>query len=172
MRRRQFLKASALGITATAVAMPAIAQTNPAIKWRLTSSFPKSLDVLDGVSQTIAKYVVEATDNQFQIQPFAAGEIVPTLQAMDAVSNGSVEALQLRHLHDQVAHPRLTLCRSLSPARDGVRSPAGQAWRCCARAGRSRRAPAITPANESELLPAGPSLVASFCVNTGDALRS
>jgi TRAP-type mannitol/chloroaromatic compound transport system substrate-binding protein len=36
--------------------------------------------------------VAEATDNQFQIQLFAAGEIVPALQAMDAVSSGTVEA--------------------------------------------------------------------------------
>jgi TRAP-type mannitol/chloroaromatic compound transport system substrate-binding protein len=67
-------------------------KTSPAIKWRLTSSFPKSLDITYGTSETIAKFVAEATDNQFQIQPFAAGEIVPALQAMDAVSSGSVEA--------------------------------------------------------------------------------
>jgi TRAP-type mannitol/chloroaromatic compound transport system substrate-binding protein len=92
MKRRQFLKAAGLGLTITAVAKPAIAQTNPAIKWRLTSSFPKSLDTSYGASETIAKYVAEATDNQFQMQPFAAGEIVPGLNAMDAVSSGAVEA--------------------------------------------------------------------------------
>jgi TRAP-type mannitol/chloroaromatic compound transport system substrate-binding protein len=92
MKRRQFLQAASLGLTTTAVAKPAIAQTSPAIKWRLTSSYPKSLDTLYGASETIAKYVAEATDNQFQIQPFAAGEIVPALQAMDAVTSGTVEA--------------------------------------------------------------------------------
>jgi TRAP-type mannitol/chloroaromatic compound transport system substrate-binding protein len=92
MKRRQFLHAAGIGLVATAVAKPAIAQTNPAIKWRLTSSFPKSLDTLYGVSETIVKYVAEATDNQFQIQSFAAGEIVPALQALDAASNGTVEA--------------------------------------------------------------------------------
>src|SRR5467141_2052068 len=91
-KRRQFLKAAGIGVAATAIAKPAIAQTNPAIKWRLTSSFPKSLDTLYGASETIAKYVAEATDNQFQMQPFAAGEIVPGLQALDAVSNSTVEA--------------------------------------------------------------------------------
>jgi len=35
--------------------------------------------------------VAEATDNKFQIQVFAAGEIVPGLQAADAVSAGTVE---------------------------------------------------------------------------------
>ena len=35
--------------------------------------------------------VAEATDGKFQIQVFAAGEIVPGLQAIDAVTNGTVE---------------------------------------------------------------------------------
>ena len=35
--------------------------------------------------------MAEATDNKFQIQVFAAGEIVPGLQAADAVQNGTVE---------------------------------------------------------------------------------
>jgi TRAP-type mannitol/chloroaromatic compound transport system substrate-binding protein len=92
MKRRQFLQAAGVGLATTAVAKPAVAQTNPAIKWRLTSSFPKSLDTLYGASETIAKFVAGATDNQFQMQHFAAGEIVPALQALDAVSNGTVEA--------------------------------------------------------------------------------
>src|SRR6266478_6004821 len=91
-KRRQFLKAAGIGVAATAIAKPAIAQTNPAIKWRLTSSFPKSLDTLYGAMETVARFVAESTDNQFQMQTFAAGEIVPGLNAMDAVSSGTVEA--------------------------------------------------------------------------------
>ena len=62
-KRRQFLKAASVGVAASAIAKPAIAQTNPAIKWRLTSSFPKSLDTLWGAVETIAKFVAESTDN-------------------------------------------------------------------------------------------------------------
>jgi TRAP-type mannitol/chloroaromatic compound transport system substrate-binding protein len=91
MKRREFLKAAGLSAAATAVAMPAVAQSMPEIKWRLTSSFPKSLDTLWGASEDVAKIVSEATDNKFQIQTFAAGEIVPGLQALDAVTNGTVE---------------------------------------------------------------------------------
>jgi TRAP-type mannitol/chloroaromatic compound transport system substrate-binding protein len=91
MKRRQFLGATGAGLAATAVAMPAIAQSAPELKWRLTSSFPKSLDTIYGASEVFAKAVAEATDNKFQIQCFAGGEIVPGLQAADAVSNGTVE---------------------------------------------------------------------------------
>jgi TRAP-type mannitol/chloroaromatic compound transport system substrate-binding protein len=91
MKRRQFLQAASVGAAAGAIASPAIAQSMPELKWRITSSFPKSLDTLYGASEVLAKAVSEATDGKFQIQPFAAGEIVPGLQASDAVTNGTVE---------------------------------------------------------------------------------
>jgi TRAP-type mannitol/chloroaromatic compound transport system substrate-binding protein len=91
MKRRQFLTAVGAGAAATAIAAPAIAQSSPTLKWRLTSSFPKSLDTIFGASETFAKFVSEATDGKFQIQTFAAGEIVPGLQTLDAVQNGTVE---------------------------------------------------------------------------------
>jgi len=91
MKRRQFLKAGTAGIAASAIAAPAIAQSSPELKWRLTASWPKSLDTLYGSCETMAKHVAEATDNKFHIQVFAAGEIVPGLNVLDAVQNGTVE---------------------------------------------------------------------------------
>ena len=91
MKRRHFLSAAGAGLAAAAIAKPAIAQSSPAVKWRLTSSFPKSLDTIYGACEIFSKAVAEATDNKFQIQTFAAGEVVPGLQAADAVSNGTVE---------------------------------------------------------------------------------
>jgi TRAP-type mannitol/chloroaromatic compound transport system substrate-binding protein len=91
MKRREFLKAAGVGLAASAVAAPAIAQSAPEIKWRNTASWPKSLDTLYGGVEFFCKRVAEITDNKFQIQPFAAGEIVPGLQVLDAVQNGTVE---------------------------------------------------------------------------------
>ena len=91
MKRRQFIQTAGAGAAATAVAMPAVAQSNPEIKWRLASSFPKSLDTIYGGAEVMAKMVSELTDGKFQIQVFAAGEIVPALQALDAVTNNTVE---------------------------------------------------------------------------------
>ena len=95
MQRRKFLRTAGVGGGAVAVAStlaaPAIAQSMPELKWRLASSFPKSLDTLYGAGENFTKFIAEATDNKFQVRIFAAGEIVPGLQVLDAVQNGTVE---------------------------------------------------------------------------------
>src|SRR6476469_3638843 len=48
LSRRRMLKTAGIGAAATAIAAPAVAQSMPEIKWRLTTSFPKSLDTLHG----------------------------------------------------------------------------------------------------------------------------
>jgi TRAP-type mannitol/chloroaromatic compound transport system substrate-binding protein len=90
--RRQFIPTAAAASLAAAAASPAFGQqTSETLKWRLTSSFPKGLDTLFGASQTIARVVGELTDGKLQLEIFAAGEIVPGLQVLDAVGNGTVE---------------------------------------------------------------------------------
>lgn len=93
--RRAFLsRASIGGVTAAAagtLAAPAIAQDQPTIRWRLASAFPRSLDTIYGGGEELALRLREATDGKFQVQVFAAGDLVPGLQSLDAASDGTVE---------------------------------------------------------------------------------
>lgn len=90
MKRRSLLGLAGAA-SAAAIASPALAQSTPVIRWRLTSSFPESLDTIYGGAVVMAKHVAEVTDNKFQIQVFASGQLVPGLQALDAASDGTVE---------------------------------------------------------------------------------
>ncbi len=96
MDRRSFIKKVSVGGAAAAaasvLAAPAIAQSSPKITWRLTSSVPKSRDTIYGGAEVFAKMLSEATDGNFAVQVFAAGELVPGLQAADATTAGTVEA--------------------------------------------------------------------------------
>jgi TRAP-type mannitol/chloroaromatic compound transport system substrate-binding protein len=94
LTRRKFIKAGSvagLGAASTVIAAPAIAQSMPEVKWRQTTSWPKSLDTLFGGAEYIGKRVAALTDNKFQIQTFAGGEIAPPLGVLDVVQNGAVE---------------------------------------------------------------------------------
>src|SRR5437588_4387219 len=92
MDRRKFISSTGLAAAAaTTLAAPAVAQSMPELKWRLTSGFPKSLDTLYGGAERFAKAVGEMTDGKFQIQTFASGEIVPTPGVVEAVQNNTVE---------------------------------------------------------------------------------
>ena len=91
MKRRAFLAAGGVGLASAAVAAPAIAQSSPELKWRMPTSWPKSLDALFGGCEYFTQRVAEMTDNKFQIRAFAGGEIVPALAVLDSVQNGTVE---------------------------------------------------------------------------------
>ena len=91
MERRKFLQHAGLtGILAAGTA-PAIAQTAPTIKWRCTSSFPKSLDTIYGGAEVLSKRLNAMSGGKFQVQVFAPGEVAPGGQALDVVQNGTVE---------------------------------------------------------------------------------
>lgn len=93
MQRRSFLKKAGFGTVAgtAAVASPVFAQETPTINWRMPSSFPRSLEALHGVGELMCRYISEATGGKFNIRAFPGGEIVPALQVLDAVENGTVE---------------------------------------------------------------------------------
>ena len=88
MQRRDFLTGAGV---ATMLPLAAQAADLPAIRWRLASSFPKSLDTIYGASETLSKRVAALTGGKFQIRVFAGGELVPGLQVLDAVGNGTAE---------------------------------------------------------------------------------
>jgi TRAP-type mannitol/chloroaromatic compound transport system substrate-binding protein len=91
MERRSFLKHTGLAGALAAASAPAFAQAAPEVKWRLASSFPKSLDTIYSAGEIISKRCASATGGKFQIQLFAGGEIVPPFGVVDAVQNGTVE---------------------------------------------------------------------------------
>ncbi|NOJ48687.1 TRAP transporter substrate-binding protein [Bradyrhizobium archetypum] len=91
MNRRKLLTAAGAAVASTAVAAPAIAQSTPVLRWRLATSFPKSLDTLYGACEMFAKAIADLSDQKFQIGVFGPGEIVPAFQVFDAVTNNTVE---------------------------------------------------------------------------------
>ena len=89
MKRRAFLKQAA-GVAATAVAHPAVAQSGQT-RWRVTTSWPKSLDTIHGSAEQMCRRIAELTDGKFEITTFTAGEIVPGTQVFDAVEKDTAE---------------------------------------------------------------------------------
>ena len=91
MDRRSILKHTGLaGVLAAGIAPAVHAQA--AIRWRLTSSFPKALDTIHGAADVFAKKVGEMTGGKFQVTVHAPGELVPAFGVVDAVQAGTVEA--------------------------------------------------------------------------------
>lgn len=120
MKRREFLRKAAVGVTGSAAALtlgacttgvPTASQASPqagasqpagsqapgqltslpTLEWRMATSWPTSLDTIFGGAQTVADRVSAMTNGKFRIRPYAAGELVPGLQVLDAVQAGTVE---------------------------------------------------------------------------------
>ena len=91
MDRRIVIKNAGIAGILAAAAAPAIVHAQANVRWRLTSSFPKSLDTLFGVSDVFAKKVKDMSGGKFEISTHAAGELVPAFGTIDATQNGTVE---------------------------------------------------------------------------------
>src|SRR3954468_21056398 len=91
LNRRDFITTAASSAAATTIAAPAVAQPSGQVKWRIQTSWPKSLDAMHGAVDVMAKRVAELTEGRFEIRVFAGGEVVPALQVYDAVSAGTIE---------------------------------------------------------------------------------
>ncbi len=96
MQRRSFLKKASLGAVAgsAVLAAPAVADENPKINWKMTSSYGPSLPPLFSTSELFVKMIDEATGGNFNIRLYPGGEIVPAFEVMDAVGDGTVECGQ------------------------------------------------------------------------------
>lgn len=96
MQRRSFLKKAGLGAVAgtAAIGAPAIAKSNPKITWKMTSTYGPSLPPLFSTAQMFCNFINEATEGNFSIRLYPAGEIVPGFEVMEAVGNRTVECGQ------------------------------------------------------------------------------
>jgi len=109
MERRSFISRTGLGVAAgaglllaacgkkeepakkeAATAAPVVA-TGQTVRWRLASSFPKSLDTIYGAAEVFSKIVKEGSGGKFEISVHQGGELVPPFGVVDAVQNGTVE---------------------------------------------------------------------------------
>ncbi|MEK8045939.1 TRAP transporter substrate-binding protein [Ideonella margarita] len=91
MERRSFVRSAGLAGVLAAGAAPAVVHAQANVRWRLASSFPKSLDTIFGASDVFAKKVSEMTGGKFQISVHAGGELMPPFGVVDGVQNGTVE---------------------------------------------------------------------------------
>jgi TRAP-type mannitol/chloroaromatic compound transport system substrate-binding protein len=91
MERRSFIQRAGIAGVLAAGAAPAVVHAQANIRWRLASSFPKSLDTIYGAAEVMAKKVGEMTGGKFQISVHAGGELMPPFGVLDGASNGTVE---------------------------------------------------------------------------------
>jgi TRAP-type mannitol/chloroaromatic compound transport system substrate-binding protein len=91
MKRRSVIRGVGIAGVLAAGAAPAIVNAQANVRWRLASSFPRSLDTIFGASEVFAKMVNDMTGGKFQISTHAAGELMPAFGVVDGVQNGTVE---------------------------------------------------------------------------------
>ncbi|WP_284334622.1 TRAP transporter substrate-binding protein [Comamonas sp. NoAH] len=90
MDRRSMLKNAGIAGVLAAGAAPAV-HAQAAIRWRIASSFPKSLDTIYGSADVFAQAVKSMTGGKFDVTVHQAGELMPAFNVVDGVQNGSVE---------------------------------------------------------------------------------
>jgi TRAP-type mannitol/chloroaromatic compound transport system substrate-binding protein len=90
MDRRSLIKNAGIAGVLAAGTAPAV-HAQPAIRWRLASSFPKSLDTIYGGADTFARAIKAMSGGKFEISVHPAGELMPAFGVVDGVQNGTVE---------------------------------------------------------------------------------
>jgi TRAP-type mannitol/chloroaromatic compound transport system substrate-binding protein len=124
LNRRDFVKKASLGTAGTGVLascgsadMRSAAVegeiSGPRVSWRMATSFPPSLDILNGAALLVAERVEALTDGRFTIRVFPPGELVPALQVMDGVQSGTVHAGYTSDYYYIGKHPALAFGTSI-----------------------------------------------------------
>jgi TRAP-type mannitol/chloroaromatic compound transport system substrate-binding protein len=90
MDRRSLIKNAGIASILAAGVAPAV-HAQAAIRWRMASSFPKSLDTIFGGAVTFAEAVKKMSGGKFEVSVHAAGELMPAFGVVDGVQQGSVE---------------------------------------------------------------------------------
>ncbi len=90
MDRRSMLKNAGIAGVLAAAAAPAV-HAQPALRWRIASSFPKSLDTIYGSADVFANAVKSMTGGKFDVSVHQAGELMPAFNVVDGVQSGTVE---------------------------------------------------------------------------------
>ncbi|MCH7344903.1 TRAP transporter substrate-binding protein [Pelomonas sp. CA6] len=91
MERRSFVRHAGLAGIVAAGAAPAVVHAQTNLRWRLASSFPKSLDTIYGGAEVFAKAVKAMSGGKFEISVHAGGELMPPFGVVDGVQSGTVE---------------------------------------------------------------------------------
>lgn len=103
MKRRDFAKKAVLGAAGASLlsgcgseessgsdGAPNV-QTNTQVRWRLASSFSRSLDTIYGAAEVLAERLKALTNGNFQLLTYPGGELVPALEVLGSVQNRTVE---------------------------------------------------------------------------------
>ena len=121
MKRRAFIKMTSAGIAGSSLlagcggdgpesgqtdAAPSV-QTRPQVRWRLISSYPRSLDTIFGTAEEVAQRVAAVTEGRFRIQVFPPGELAPATEVLGAVQKGAVEMGHSASYYYTGHHPAL-----------------------------------------------------------------
>ena len=93
MDRRSIIKQAGLaGVLAAGVAPAVHAQA--AVRWRLASSFPKSLDTIFGSAEKLSEAVKAMSGGKFEISVHPAGELMPAFGVVDALQADTIDMAQ------------------------------------------------------------------------------
>ena len=116
MERRKFLQGAGMAGILAAGTAPAIVHAQQQIRWRLASSFPKSLETVFGASEAFSKYVSDATGGKFVISVHPGGELVPPPSAWSTPCSRAPSSVPTPHPITSSARMRPSPSTARSPS--------------------------------------------------------